>query len=187
MNKISSFNIQKILGLAAVLILVSIPAFAQDSDQGQTSSQQVTSFGNDAQRFADNLAQQLGATTGAADKITQALVDYRNSIAEARLLYLDKNKEMNKGAQSNTGGRDITGSQPGQNRGMAGNIDSDPSLLNEYRKADEEADKAIINALDNDAQKAKYIQIKKQWWKDVKDKVYSSVKQNPGADQDSGQ
>lgn len=175
MNKIKN----KIFGsiLVFAFIVFSINVYAQDSaqdqsrSQGQTqASQDVTSFGNDAQQLASRLAQQLGATTGVADKITQILLDYRSNIASARQDYLDKNK-------NNSGNQDVTGSS---------NIDSAPDLMNDYRKADVQADKDIIDAMDNDQQKAKYIQIKKQWWKDVKNEVYSTVKQTSGMLQNTG-
>lgn len=165
-----------IIALAVFFITFSIAAYAQDNSP--TEGQTQVSFGNDAQQLASRLAQQLGTTTGVADKITQILVDYRSNIASARQDFLDKNKGKNSGNQ------DVTGSQ---NSGTMTNIDSDPALMSDYSKADEQADKDIIDALDNDAQKAKYIQIKKQWWKDVKNSAYSSIKQMPGTDQDSGQ
>jgi hypothetical protein len=167
MNKIKDHLTGMILALAA-LMLFSFAAYAQDNNQdqsrsqGQTAaSQDMTSFGNDAQNFASNLAQQLGLTTGQRDKLTQILLDYRSNKASARQDYLDKNK--------NKGNQDVTGSS---------NIDSAPDLMNDYRKADEQADKDIIDAMDNNAQKAKYIQVKKQWWKGVKDEVYSTVKRS---------
>lgn len=182
MSKIN-YNILKVLGLMAMFIVISIPAYAQNntaapSDQDQSSTFQNQFTGNDAQQFANNLAQQLNLTSGIADKITQILVDYRNSILEARQDYLNKNPGMTNNDRKNTGNQDVTG---GQKRGItSSNIDSDPNLLSEYSKADVQADKDIIDAMDNDTQKAKYIQIKKQWWKGVKDRVYSSVKQGSG-------
>ncbi|MCU7494303.1 MAG: hypothetical protein HF314_04195 [Ignavibacteria bacterium] len=169
-----SYNILKILGLAAMLTISGLPVFAQDNTQDETSSQQGTSFGNDAQKFATNLAQQLGLTSGQADKITQILIDYRSNIASARQDYMEKSQGSNK---STSGNRDVTGSQ---NRGVNANIDSDPNLMSDYRRADEQADKDIISALDNDTQIAKYIQVKKPWWKEVKNEVYSTIKQNSG-------
>jgi hypothetical protein len=174
MKKVKN-SLSGIILIAAAFMAFSISAHAQDNNQsrsqGQTeASQDVTSFGIEAQQLASRLAQQLGTTTGAADKITQILLDYRSNIASARQDYLDKNK-------SNKGNQEVTGSS---------NIDSAPDLLSDYRKADEQADKDIISALDNDQQIAKYIQIKKQWWKDVKNQVYSTVKRSTGMQQDSG-
>ncbi|MGE5353230.1 MAG: hypothetical protein ACM3P0_14205 [Acidobacteriota bacterium] len=189
MNHIKNRISGVILGLTA-LVVFSINVYAQDSNQdqsrsqGQTqASQNMTSFGNDAQQLASRLAQQLGATTGVADKVTQILLDYRSNIASARQDFLDKNKGNS--GQNNSGNQDVTG---GQSRGgvASTDIDSSPDLMKDYTKADEQADKDIIDALDNDAQKAKYIQIKKQWWKDVKNQVYSTVKQSSGMQQNSG-
>lgn len=191
MNKIKDLMIIKILALAVVFLSFSLSAYAQDSNQDQSGSTQgqASSFGNDAQNLANRLAQQLGLTTGQADKITQALIDYRDNIAQARKDYLDKHQtagtnNTNTNTENNPGARDVTGSS---NRPMAGDIDSAPDLMQDYQKADVKADKDILDAMDNDAQKAKYVQIKRQWWDNVKNVVYPSVKQQSiGTDQNSG-
>lgn len=192
MNKIKDLMIINILALAVVFLSFSIAAYAQDANQDQTGSSQgqSSSFGNDAQNMANRLAQQLGLTTGQADKITQALIDYRDNIAQARKDYLDKHQtagsnNTDNNTENNTGTRDVTGSQ---NRPMAGDIDSSPDLMKDYQKADEKADKDILDAMDNPQQKAKYVQVKRQWWDSVKNVVYPSVKQqSTGTDQNSEQ
>lgn len=64
--------------------------------------------------------------------------------------------------------------------GSSGNnqASSNLDLMQEYRKADIKADEKILDVFDNDQQKTKYVQIKRQWWQNVKDRVFSSANQN---------
>ncbi|HEX2865650.1 MAG TPA: hypothetical protein VHO03_01340 [Ignavibacteriales bacterium] len=191
MNKIKDLMIIRILALTALLFAFNIAAYAQDNAQNQSGSAQdgMYSFGNDAQNLANQLAQQLGLTTGQADKITQALIDYRDNLVQARKDYLDKhqtamNNNTNNNTENNPGARDVTGSSI---RPMAGDIDSAPDLMQDYQKADQKADKDILDAMDNHQQKEKYVQVKRQWWDKVKNVVYPTIKQQPSAaDQNSG-
>jgi hypothetical protein len=89
---------------------------------------------------------------------------------------------------SSQSGTDQSGSGTNSS-GSSGNVSNNDAsvmqdLMSEYRKADEKADKDILDAFDNDSQKAKYVQVKRQWWQDVKNKVFSSSNQPSG--QNSG-
>jgi hypothetical protein len=81
-------------------------------------------------------------------------------------------------------GTGITGTDASSGTNGANQAKSNQDLMNEYRKADMKADKKILDVFDNDSQKAKYVQVKRQWWQNVKNKAFSDEDQSSGGIQD---
>ncbi|MCU7494301.1 MAG: hypothetical protein HF314_04185 [Ignavibacteria bacterium] len=209
MTQTLNINPLKILALAALFAVFSFSAYAQDSatsippnpsiGQGQSNSTaQDTFFNSYASQFANNLARQTGLSPDKADKIKNILLDYYNDITDTRRDFLrgmQDSRSRNAGStapnddNSGNSNDNATGSSEG-----TGKTDNAPSgtnnsnnqqavaqdLMSEYQKADIKADDNIIDVFDNDSQKAKYVQVKHQWWQDVKKVVFSTANQNSG-------
>jgi hypothetical protein len=198
MGNAKSFNIFRLLGFTIVLLFIGITVRAQDStmsttpkvqyppSQGQTStsqgqmpSSQDLSFNTSASQLSNELIHQTGISTDKAAKITQILEDYRNDLASARDKYYEnnpnasKNQDVTGSSQTNVDMNGILGDNVQQ---YYNGVASD--LLSDYKDADKKADNKIQDVFDNDVQKSRYDQVKGQWWKDVKDKVFPSLTQN---------
>ncbi|MDP4176399.1 MAG: hypothetical protein Q8933_20630 [Bacteroidota bacterium] len=200
MGNTKSFNLFKLLGFIIVLLFIGVTVRAQDStmstwpnskvqnppSQGQTStpqgqmpSSQDLSFNTSASQLSNELIQQTGISTDNAARITQILVSYRNDLAAARNKYYENNPNASKN-------QDVTGSSQtnvDMNGILGDNVDQyykgiDSDLLSDFKDADKKADNKIQDVFDNDVQKSRYDQVKSQWWKDVKDKVFPSLTQN---------
>ncbi|MGE5410724.1 MAG: hypothetical protein ACM3MI_07170 [Clostridiales bacterium] len=204
MKQINNHNMFKTAGLTAALFLtMSFAANAQDRTMTQgppstdnSSIAQNNAFDTDATQFANDLAQQTGLSMDKADKIRKALVDYYNNIRDTKQSFIQgkldsRNQNANNTTpegMSNNNNKNGNNSNQDETGGRVGSSNNDASvmqdLMSEYRKADEKADKDILDAFDNDSQKAKYVQVKRQWWQDVKNKVFSSSNQPSG--QNSG-
>ncbi|MCU7492465.1 MAG: hypothetical protein ACM3UR_12730 [Bacteroidota bacterium] len=187
MKRIINFNPFKALAFAALFFAMSFLAFAQDDTarisvpptpsigQGQSNSMaQDTSFNRYAAQFAVSLAQQTGLSLDKSGKIRDVLMDYYNSITDIRRDFL-RGMTDSSNSVSTAPNPDNTGSNRSANQTAIAQ-----DLMSENHKADLKADKKILNVLDNDVQKNKYVQIKRQWWQKVKDVVYSTANQNSG-------
>ncbi|MGE5432130.1 MAG: hypothetical protein ACM3QX_13695 [Syntrophomonadaceae bacterium] len=197
-------RVPKVLWFFVMFLIVSAAAFAQDSVKVQSPSipapttipspkepstsqqskssprSQDLSFNTEAATLANELINQTGLSSDKAVKIAEVLKNYRNSIAEARADYYEKHPKT-------TEDQDATGSSTAKvdmKNILGDKVDQyytgTPSdLMSDYRDADKKADGKIKDVFDDDVQTSRYEQIKGQWWSDVKDKVFSSLKQNP--------
>jgi len=186
MNKSTVINPLKILVFAVLFTALSLAAYAQDTTrmsipptpsigQGRTNSAaQDTFFNSYAARFAVSLAQQTGLSLDRAHKIRDVLLDYYNDITSTRQDFL-RGIQDSMNAGSTAPNNDVTGGNRSANQAAIAR-----DLMSEYQKADIKADKNILDTFDNYQQKAKYVQVKRQWWQKVKDVVYSTANQNSG-------
>ncbi|MDP4176513.1 MAG: hypothetical protein Q8933_21215 [Bacteroidota bacterium] len=200
MKQIKNHNMFKTVGLAAALFFtMSFAVNAQDRTMTQgppstdnSSIAQNNAFDTYASQFANDLAQQTGLSMDKADKIRKALVDYYNTIRDTKQSFIQGKLDSRNQNANNTTPEGMKNNNNNSNQDETGgrveSSNNDASvmqdLMSEYRKADEKADKDILDAFDNDSQKAKYVQVKRQWWQDVKNKVFSSSNQPSG--QNSG-
>lgn len=196
-------RIPKAMWFFVMFLIMSAAAFAQDSVKVQSPSiptpttipspkepatsqqskssprSQDLSFNTEAATLANELINQTGLSSDKAVKIAEVLKDYRDKIAEARADYYEKHPKT-------TEDQDATGSSAAKvdmKNILGDNVDQyytgTPSdLMSDYRDADKKTDGKIKDVFDNDVQTSRYEQIKGQWWSDVKDKVFSSLKQN---------
>lgn len=207
MGNIKAYNPVKLILFTAVFLLMNIAVQAQDtssvsspstqgqypptrvqspSTQGQSPAAQDLSFNTSASQLSNELIRQTGISTDKSAEISQVLVDYRNNIAEARNKYFEDHPNASRT-------QDVTGSQSSRvdmKDILGDNVEEyysgvAPDLLSDYKDADKKADNAIKDVFDTEVQKSRYEQIKGQWWKDVKDKVFPSLSQNLG-NQNSG-
>lgn len=205
MHKTININTLKIMAFTALFITLSLTVYAQDTDavrsipsnptigQGQSNSTaQDTFFNGYASRFAISLAKQTGLSNDKIGEIRKILIDYYNDITETRQDFL-RGMQDTRNAGSTAPNGDNSDNAVGSKRGTgrtdnaqseaAGNANQTAiaqDLMSEYRKADVKADDKILDVLDNDSQKNKYVKVKRQWWQSVKNVVYSTANQNSG-------
>ncbi|HEX2869150.1 MAG TPA: hypothetical protein VHO03_19060 [Ignavibacteriales bacterium] len=156
------------------------PSTSTQSTQSPRS--QDLSFNAQAAKLANELVTMTGISTDKAPDVVKVLKDYRDDLADARAKYLEKHPNANLD-QETTGSS--TGSSANVNmKGILGNnVDkyyagASSDLMSDYKDADKSADKKIKKIFDNDVQTSRYEQSKGQWWSDVKDQVFSSLKQS---------
>lgn len=160
----------------------SYPSTAPSTSNQSTQSprSQDLSFNAQAAKLANELVTMTGVSTDKAPDIVEVLKDYRNDLADARAKYLEKHPNATLDQES-------TGSSSTANINMSGilgtNVDkyyvgANPDLMSDYKDADKSADKKIKDVFDNDVQTSRYEQSKGQWWSDVKEQVFSSLKQS---------
>ncbi|MGE5401850.1 MAG: hypothetical protein ACM3S2_15730 [Ignavibacteriales bacterium] len=199
MRKIKSYNPVNLSGLVVMLLFMSITALAQDSTmmqtpstrdqspaiQGQSPSSQDLSFNTSASQLSNDLVKQTGLSTDKSAKISQILIDYRNNVAAAKNKYYQDRKTSDNN-QNTDENQSVTGGQSKVDmNGILGDdvqqyyTGATPDLMSDYKDADKNADNDIKDVFDNDVQKSRYEQVKGQWWKDVKNKVFTSLTQNP--------
>lgn len=185
----------RILLSAVMFLAFSVAVFAQDSLRMQmpsstargdstrisspsSASSQDLSFNTQAAKLSNELVQLTGLSTDKAVKITEVLKDYRNDIAEARSKYYEDHPKSNTD-QNATGSSTASVNMSGI---LGDNVEqyyagASPDLMSDYKDADKKADNNIKDIFDNDVQTSRYEQNKGQWWRDVKEQVFSSLKQ----------
>ncbi|MGE5430611.1 MAG: hypothetical protein ACM3QX_06035 [Syntrophomonadaceae bacterium] len=187
MKKIININPFKVLAFAALFAAMSFAAYAQHDTPGTSippapsigqgrsnSTAQDTFFNSYAAQFAVSLAKQTGLSLDKSGKIRDILLDYYNTITSTRQDFL-RGMQDSRNAGSTAPNPDNTGGNRTANQTAIAQ-----DLMSEYHKADLKADGKILDVFDNHSQKAKYVQVKRQWWQKVKDVVYSTANQNSG-------
>ncbi|MGE5353116.1 MAG: hypothetical protein ACM3P0_13615 [Acidobacteriota bacterium] len=164
MDKVKNQRVFNVIWFFVMFSFITIASYAQDNN----SKSKDEAFKKEAQKLATKLVDKLGLKSDKTDKISSILEDYRKDIADAHKDYLDKKQKNDE---------KMTGSSSRDKRESASEKKTEAyrDLKGEYKKADDKADKDITDQLDNKTEKDKYMQIKKGWWKDVKNKVYSSL------------
>lgn len=134
-----------------------------------TDKDQDSKFEPFAKEMATELMQKLNLSLQQAADIQDALIDYQKSIADVR------NKEYNDSRRDDNNVR-VADNRNADNRreNVVGSRNTRNERMEEFRDIDNSANDKIVNVLE-DNQKAKYDRAKKQWWKEVKDKVYASI------------
>lgn len=122
-----------------------------------------------AKMMATELMQKLNLSLQQAADIQDALVDYQKSVADIREKSMGNTRDENVRVADNTGRRSDNRSDNvvGSNRRNEN--------MSEFRDIDNSANDKIVNVLE-DTQKSKYERVKNQWWKEVKDRVYTEVR-----------
>lgn len=142
----------------------------QGNNNQQDQGNDKEAFRSTAQQLATDLVSRLNLDQSKANKIADILVDYRNDIADIKK---DEAKNNMSGNEAN-----------GNNGNMVGSNNSD---MQKFTKADKDANDKIESAIGKE-NVSQYMNIKKDWWKDVKDRAYSSVSTSgSSSDMNSGQ
>lgn len=197
MNKISA-----LIKLTFVILVVSSLTFAQydtnKSDQGTGTNQdpqtdQTTpmdrtgvlgqdedAFRQTAMTLAQDLQSRLTLTNDQVEEVTDILVDYKDEIADIKR---DKSDEMRASGDRDLDTTNRTGietDRPDIVGDETDNTDNNEMLggrtdyQEKFREADISANEDIEGVLEEE-QLARYIQIKRDWWDTVKERVHSAA------------
>lgn len=164
--------------------------------------QEDDTFRPTAMTLAQDLQSRLTLTNDQVEEITDILVDYKNEIADIKR---DKSDEMRASREDGTTDTGTTGTGTTRTEsdrtdvaesdtGDAGLTDDNEMIggrtdyTEKFREADVSANEDIEGVLEKE-QLARYIQIKRDWWDTVKERVHTEAanqNQMENNDTDSG-
>jgi hypothetical protein len=148
---------------------------SSDNDNSEKNDKTASTSGNQdqnakfepfAKQMATELMQKLNLSLQQAADVQDALIDYQKSIVDIRQKDSDHNRDNNVRVANNDRNRDNRSENVGSSK---------DNRMSEFRDIDDSANDKIEKVFDNDNQKTKYEKVKKQWWKEVKDKVFANV------------
>lgn len=168
--------------IKVIIILLSLVSFssslhAQDDNQENYRNHNAVfktleDFENEFERLSVELKQEVGFSLEKAVSVKDILVDYYKNIREAYNEYREeKNDETSDVVGSDDSETNIDIKTFGEDIDLF-EVESKPQLKKEFKEADKEADEKIVDLLSED-QVVKYVNVKDEWWMEVKDVVFT--------------